>query len=89
MTRSNGSTAGLRDALDAGLRGVQAERRHGQRHEHGARGDGRDDRMAQDAVEDRAPDAAVALLAAEAVHERDPALLDPVAELARARPAGR
>ena len=43
-------------------------------------GDGRDERVAQDAVEDRAPEAALAVVAAEPAQERDAALLDPVAE---------
>ena len=54
----------------------------GEGDEHGAGGDGRDDRAPEDAVEDCAPEAALAVLAAEPVHERDAALLDPVAELA-------
>ena len=57
----------------------------GQRDEHCAGGDGRDDRAPQHAVEDGVPDAALAVLAAEPVQERDPALLDPVAELAEQR----
>ena len=44
---------GSADALDAGLRGVQAERRHRQGEEHRGRGDGRDERAPEDAVEDR------------------------------------
>ena len=80
---------GDRDVVDARSWPCSAERRDGQGDEHGAGGDGRDDRAAEDAVEDRAPEAALAVLAAEPVQERDPALLDLVAELAEQRRAAR
>ena len=76
---------GDRDVVDAGRRRVQRERRDRQGDQHGGGGEGRDDRAAEDAVEDRVPEAALAVLAAEPAQERDAALLDPVAEPAEER----
>ena len=69
-----------REARDAGEGRVHPERREGQEDEEARRGDGRDERAPQHAVEDGAPEAGVAALLAQPVHERDLPLLDAVAE---------
>lgn len=57
----------------------------GQGDEQAAGSERRDERAAQDAVEDRAPDPALAVLAAQPRDERDVAKLDLVAELREER----
>jgi hypothetical protein len=60
---------------------------HGERHgqQDGRGSDGRDDGPAQRRGEDRRPEAVLAVAAAQPPEDRDPALLDAVAELRQQR----
>ena len=70
----------LRERLGSRGRDVQLERRRGERQQQAAGEDGREHGPAQDAVDDRAPDPAFAVVAAEPAEERDAQPVDLVAE---------
>jgi len=69
-----------RKRVEAGDRGVQAQRRHREHHQRRRRCESGDERAAEHTIEDRAPDAALAVVAAESAQERDAHLVDAVAQ---------
>ena len=75
----------LRQAVRARLLGVHVQRRDRQRDQQAGGRDRRDQRAAQDAIEDRVPDPRLAVGATQSVQERDAPLLNPVAELRQHR----
>ena len=72
----------LRQRVEPVVGRVQLQRRQGEQDQHTRRGNGRDHGVAQDGPQDRAPEpASLTVVAAQPVQERDPPLLDAVAEL--------
>ena len=70
----------LRQGVVPGLARVHVQRRRGEGEQEPGREDGREQRAAQDAIDDRAPHASLAVRAAEPADEREPNLVDLVAE---------
>ncbi len=70
----------LRERVHARLHHAELDRRQREDDQEPAGQDGRQKRPAEDAVDDRAPDPAFAVVAAQAADQRNPKPVDPVAE---------